>query len=428
MVGAPNPELREFAPGPGRRATGAVGSRPRYYRDITTSTPTRIALLFALAAAACSAPKRSSTIPDPAGQSYQEYLGTERPAPPVRPPDTDPSQAMTFHFIDVGQGTSILLEFPCGAVLIDTGGENNAQFDSRAALLGYLDRFFERRRDLDRTLDLLVITHQHIDHDRWVMDVLDRYGVKNIIDNGVHESSLGGTPMNEMHQWLAELGTGVGHRDILASDIDSKVGMTGPIIDPVGSCDASAIDPEIRALWGQVTEDMESYGHNPNNHSVVLRIDFGKSSALLVGDLEVLGLARMSDKFKANPGIFDIDLYQVGHHGSRNATVEYFMRAMSPKLAVIPVGPYERKGNWTANAFGHPNLVAIKHLIDPDYGVSLNRAEPKKVWVGIKGAWKDRPSQFEQTTIIKAVYAVGWDGAVDVTANANGWIDVHTAR
>jgi hypothetical protein len=53
---------------------------------------------------------------------------------------------MTFHFIDIGQGDATLLEFPCGAVLIDTGGEQNELFDSNKALLAYLDAFFARRR------------------------------------------------------------------------------------------------------------------------------------------------------------------------------------------------------------------------------------------------------------------------------------------
>jgi competence protein ComEC len=260
------------------------------------------------------------------------------------------------------------------------------------------------------------------------MDVLDRYGVSNLIDNGATGDAIGTVPQNQVHAWLRELGTGVGHRDILAAEIDPTTGTTDEVIDPVGSCDRSPIDPAIRALWGRVTEDLDTYGGNPNNHSIVLRVDFGRASALLVGDMEVLGLARMAQKFAANPGLFDVDLYQVGHHGSRNATVEHFMRAMSPQLAVIPVGPYERDQPWTARAFGHPNRQAIEHLVHRDYGVSLDRPRPKEVWVGVKGAWKDRPSVFERMTIRKAVYAVGWDGTVQVVANASGWFEVHTAR
>src|SRR5438552_4155815 len=65
-----------------------------------------------------------------------------------RQPSSQPGNAvptMRAHFIDVGQGAATLLEFPCAAVLIDTGGEANGEFDSTDSLLDYLDDFFARR-------------------------------------------------------------------------------------------------------------------------------------------------------------------------------------------------------------------------------------------------------------------------------------------
>src|SRR5262245_11874629 len=64
---------------------------------------------------------------------------------------------MNAHFINVGQGASVLLEFACGAVLLDTGGEKNDSFDSTQRLTDYLDAFFTRRRDLSSTLALVVL-------------------------------------------------------------------------------------------------------------------------------------------------------------------------------------------------------------------------------------------------------------------------------
>jgi len=381
-----------------------------------------------VALAGCPAPKRTTTIPDPQGKTYEEYLAGEPAKETPAPPHPGTGDSMTFHFIDVGQGTAILLEFPCGAVLVDTGGEENDQFDSRKVLLDYLDAFFARREDLERTLDLLVITHPHIDHDRWVMDVLGKYSVSNIVDNGRERDDMGGRPQIAMHKWMKELGYGVGYRAVHEVDVQPPDGLTGPVIDPITACDASPIDPEIRALWGQETEHLESYGDNPNNHSVALRVDFGKSSALLVADMEVQAQARMAKKFESNPAILDVDIYQVGHHGSKNATVAHMMKSMTPEIAVIPVGPYDRIADWSARRYGHPHQKAINLLTDPEIGVSGNRAQPIEAWVGVRGAWKDRPEEFEKRTITKAIYATGWDGTVRVFAAASGGLEVQTSH
>ena len=355
--------------------------------------------------------------------------------PNRRPEDTVPGDAMTFHFIDIGQGDATLLEFPCGAILIDTGGEQNDLFDSNKALLAYLDAFFARRKDLARTLDLLLITHPHIDHDRAALAVLERYQVRGVIDNGAdaphsHNDGTpdpGSTQQMAVHAWLRDhprdppiAYLGVGAREV------PPEGLTNPIVDPIAGCAASAVDPKITLLWGTVSEDLRTYGDNPNNHSVVARVDFGKTSALFTGDLELIGLSRLATRYEAHPELLDVDIYQVGHHGSKNATIHYQMQLMSPRVAVISMGPYERDIPWTARKYGHPNIIALEHLAHPHYGVR-GRRTPHAAWVGIKGAWKDEKKEvFERRTIEQAIYATGWDGTVTITGNANGWLDIQT--
>src|SRR5437868_3907490 len=75
----------------------------------------------------------------------------------------DEGPEMQAHFIDVGQGACTLLEFPCGALLIDTGAQDNDHVDQ---LVEYLRSFFRRRADLNNTLASVIITHPHIDHSR----------------------------------------------------------------------------------------------------------------------------------------------------------------------------------------------------------------------------------------------------------------------
>src|SRR5687768_10175515 len=72
--------------------------------------------------------------------------GAAQPAQPV----------MRAHHIAVGQGDATLLEFPCGAVLVDAGAQD-AEHVTR--LVDYLARFFAGRPDLQRTLASIIITH-----------------------------------------------------------------------------------------------------------------------------------------------------------------------------------------------------------------------------------------------------------------------------
>jgi beta-lactamase superfamily II metal-dependent hydrolase len=92
---------------------------------------------------------------------------------------------MRAHFIDVGQGDATLLEFPCGAILVDTGTEVNEDFDGVAALQAYLEAFFANRTDLHGRLTGLILTHAHIDHVNGVDMVLERFKPANVVTNGL---------------------------------------------------------------------------------------------------------------------------------------------------------------------------------------------------------------------------------------------------
>ena len=379
---------------------------------------------------AAPAPPRIGGPPPPRGKTLDEYLTDGEAERPRRPTDTVNADAMALHVIDVGQGAAQLVELPCGAILVDTGGEQNRLYDSEPALIRYLDAFFERRPDLDRTLSLLVITHPHIDHTRGIAAVLARYRVLNVVNNGDVREDIGGKPQLAMHEWLVRHPQ-VAHLDLNRSDIDPATGATSPIVDPVAGCARSQVNPVVRALWsGDLGR--EEIGHDPNDDSVVLRIDFGKASFLLAGDIELYGIAGLVKKYGAHPELLDADVYLVPHHGSHNSTTADLIRRVSPKVAVISAGPYGRRtggrNEFTARAFGHPNQASIDDLLQPRVGVSGLRPRPVTVWVGQRGAWEGHGGQFARRTLRAAIYATSWDGTVVVTGNANGWIDVATRR
>ena len=333
---------------------------------------------------------------------------------PPRPASFKDDATMSVHLLDVGQGAATLLEFPCGVALIDTGGELNSSFDSVGALMTQLEAFFARRADLNRTIDLLIITHPHIDHVRGLPVMLGSYTVKNIVDNGRDGEAM---VENELRALRGAQGD-AGYRGIKSDDAVKKGGLTDAVIDPLA---CSVVDPKIRVLSGSVSSDpgwgTSKYGKphfaNENNHSVVTRVDFGNASLLITGDLEEVAIRGLVEKY-GDTRWLDVDVYQAGHHGSANGTTKELVAATTPLVALIAMGDERRKHSWTAWAYGHPRAVIVDMLDDV---VAFKR--PKvEVPVGT-GAKK-----FVGRTLEGAIYGTGWDGAVVVDMSADGEVVV----
>lgn len=321
---------------------------------------------------------------------------------------------MRVHFIDVGQGAATLFEFPHDAVLVDTGGENNGLFDGTAALQAYLTSFFARRDDLHGVLTSLILTHPHIDHTRGVQTVLDHWPPQNVVTNGMISGS-GGAQQNLAQQYAAAHESGahpVGFRAVRLAQLPAA-GLHDPVIDPVGGSD---IDPVLTVLWGQVgsvpawgSDHGKPRSSDPNNNSVVLRVDFGQASVLVTGDLEEVAIEDLLTRY-AGTALLDVDVYECGHHGSINGTTASFVAAMSPDYAVACVGSPEREVDWTAWDYGHPRREVVDMLT-----AAIATPRPAiDVRVGRKG------HLFDDQSVDRAFYATGWDGTVVLEAGADG--------
>ena len=357
--------------------------------------------------------------------------------PNYSPPTTT---QMRVHYIDVGQGSAVLAEFACGTVLIDTGGEKHAHFDSTARLTNYLDAYFARRTDRDRTIDLLILTHAHIDHTRGVPTVLQKYKVRNIVDNGL-EAGSGGSQQKAAHRKVLESNGAIKYQAVAEKQITDLSGMTNDVIDPIGKC-SGGTDPKIMALWGALDPTRgwtETILKNGNNSSVVVRLEFGKAVFLFPGDLEDEVQGDLLDFYAegcTTRCMLDVDVYQVSHHGSHNGTSAEFIEAMKPKIAAISMGSRFRREPWTAYAHGHPRQSIIKELLDPEHGVTTKRAVARKVFVARRGASKrarpagaPRPdSQFVSMNMENEIYGTGWDGAFVINAQSDGALKVDTEK
>ena len=393
---------------PGVRDTVRVGAAARGWHAAPMN---RLLLPLALVlASACATTQSTSTnaTPSPTAATTAARPTTEKAAPA----DLNRARTMSVHLLDVGQGAATLLEFPCGAVLVDTGGEQNPLFDAVPALVRQLDAFFATRPDLQRTLELLVITHPHLDHVRGIPAVLEHYVVKRVVDNGMRGESHVSSQEEALHAFIDA--HHLPYRAVKLADVGAD-GLTDDVIDPIACAE---VDPTIRVLWGAVAKDPgwgsrdgRSNFDNANNHSVVTRVDFGRSSIVITGDLEVPGIKGLLEKY-AGTHVLATDVYEVGHHGSWNGTTPALVHALMPQVALIGMGPPERQDEFSAWAFGHPRKVTLDALND----VSGTRA-PLDVQAAVG------PHSFVHVVETHAVYATGWDGPVVVDMDDLG--DVH---
>lgn len=321
--------------------------------------------------------------------------------------------AMYAHCVDVGQANACLLEFQCGAILIDAGAQDQ---DHETRLVDYLKEFFQRRTDLNKTLESIIITHNHIDHTSALRKVVESFTIKRYIDNGQLEGTGTANP-----RWVRENAT-TGGRNIALKEIthaqvaglNHKNGLSDNEIDPL-SC--NECDPKIVVLSGRRDEDPGwapgEFG-DKNNHSIVIRVEFGEASFLFTGDLEEPAIASLLEYYEGTPTL-DVDVYHVGHHGSHNGTTEDFLEDMSPEIALISVGKWtfgrSPRLTYSTNAYGHPRRVVIDWLSS-----EINRFRPASVEVMVAEGVR----RFEPYNLRKAIYATAWDGTIKIRASKLG--------
>ncbi len=325
---------------------------------------------------------------------------------------------MRAHYINVGQADATLLEFERGAILIDAGGEFTGDSLHLDHLVGYLSDVFANRPELERTLDAIIITHPHIDHTRNLMGVLQRFRVKALIDGGDVRGS-GIYPL-----FLARRLAGdrdIDHLEIKDGDIPDG-GLTNDVIDPYPG------DPEIRILAG----DRDC--RNQNNDSLVVRVAHAGKSFLFTGDAEFTDgggcdgpeIDLLLARYDGPDSPLDVDVYQVGHHGSHNGTNVELMKAMSPQISVISAGYRFRSEPEPFHAvqFGHPRTDVVELLVANTSGAR----EVRFLESNSNGPYSlpkaNKPKLVEELDMIKQVYCTCWDGDVIVEVTDAGELRV----
>ncbi len=229
-----------------------------------------------------------------------------------------------IHFISVGEGDAIFINYPHGVNILIDGG--NIYSGNR--VVNYL------KKNGVNILDAIFITHPDIDHWGGLKDVLSEFKVNRVFINGQTTKDRG---YNELLNSI--LAKGILLESVKQGDkfyVGDNLSIT--ILSPPG----------------------KGFFEKDNNNSIVLGLRYGSFSAIFTGDLEAEGEYYLVNKKL----LAHYDVLKVSHHGSKSSTTPLFLDAISPSCAIISVGK---------NRYGHPSKKVVKLL--KIYGVKVYRTD-----------------------------------------------------
>ena len=239
--------------------------------------------------------------------------------------ETQPSYTggeLKVHFLDVGQGLSVLIQSEGQTLIYDGGDRKTSSF-----VVSYLkDQHVE-------SIDYLISSHYDSDHMAGLIGCLKVFNVKNVISSDyVHDSQLYTSFVNA----VKDKGLQMQHPSVgTAFQLGSA---SFEILAP------SSINPS-----------------DSNNNSVAIKVTNGNNSIVLTGDAESPSEAAM-----CSSGIdLSCDVLVLGHHGSATATSWDFLQATIPEYAVISCG--------TDNQYGHPDKDTMDKL--QSMGIQVYRTD-----------------------------------------------------
>ncbi len=228
-------------------------------------------------------------------------------------------------FLDVGQGDGEMMVFDNGVKVMTDAGPDAKVLESLKKIMPAGDHY----------IDIAIISHPQLDHFNGYNFILDEYDIGAFIYNG-RDDSPGVkawpallTKIKEKHIPLITLGAG----DIIRS----------------GSNRISMLSPDIE--FDQSAE--------LNDTGFVEEVEMPHMSVLLTADTGM----NVEDVLLQRGIHLKNDILKVGHHGSKYASGDTFLRAVDPKVAVIEVG----KGN----TYGHPAKATLARLASSTHAIVL---------------------------------------------------------
>lgn len=204
---------------------------------------------------------------------------------------------MSMHVLDVGKADSILLACDGHYMLVDGGTADCGDKISRYLM----------RRGV-KTLDYVVNTHPDDDHIGGLSTVIEKFPIREFFAPSIPKQIVPNS---------AE------YRNVQKALQDKKLSVTNP---------ACGTTRTLGKLKIQVLAPIKQ-NDTTNNNSIVLRLTFGSTKFLLMGDAEK---DEETDLLKSGVDV-TADVLKVGHHGSSTSTAQELLNAVRPRFAAVSV-------------------------------------------------------------------------------------------
>lgn len=229
---------------------------------------------------------------------------------------------LVFKTLDIGQGDALYLRLPSqDDILIDAGPDDRVLSQLGQAMpLG------------DREIELLIISHNHLDHIGGLPAILSRYKVERVwLSGAVNDTEI----YQNVVATLQTLQIPITY--VKAGDTTVTGEVTTTVLHP---------------LEGVV-------GTNPQQQhdaTVVVKISYKQVCMIMTGDLEAEHEASLLEVAQHLQLSLNCPILKVSHHGSKGGSTPAFLQTVQPKVAVISVGQQNR--------YHHPSEETLQRLTD----------------------------------------------------------------
>lgn len=293
-------------------------------------------------------------------------------------------------YLNVGQGSSTFAMLPNGETLLIDGG--NTQYGS--TVCEYLEK-----HNIE-TIDYLVATHADADHIGGLNSVLKNYEVKNIyrpfqiaLDKEDNSKIYADEKLAPAYNYygsnskISKVDTNV-YREFITAIYSEEYTENGEKVDSTVTVFYDGLKitgvgfsieffaPLVRDDNYNLFDSTGTYGYatigyganESNQNSAMFLLTCGNDKYFFSGDAEFTDGTKKTTGFaeldfynslttKEKQLLSEVDVFMLGHHGSKYSSGEQILKLLSPEFIIISVGK---------NSYGHPTKETLERVSKVD--------------------------------------------------------------